>query len=106
MHQQLSQIRYLELISCTEKCRSGKCLVGAYAIPPVLSFVGSFYNRGMKDPHAKERKKNQMEEVPFQMTSLTLLDIFKKLVLKADIIFSKRESLDGWLWPQQLSGTV
>lgn len=47
-----------------------------------------------------------MEEVQLQTTSLTLLDIFSKLVLKADIIFSKRESLDGWLWPQQLSGTV
>lgn len=47
-----------------------------------------------------------MEEVQFQTISLTLLDIFLKLVLKADIIFSKQESLDGWLWPQQFSGTV
>lgn len=60
----------------------------------------------MNDPHAK-KKKNQVNEVQFQMTSLTLLDFFfLKLVLKADIIFSKRESVDGWLWPQQLSGTV
>lgn len=61
----------------------------------------------MNDPHAK-KKKIQVDEVQFQMTSLTLLDFFffQKLVLKADIIFSKRESVDGWLWPQQLSGTV
>lgn len=37
-----------------------------------------------------------MEEVQFQTISLTLLDIFLKLVLKADIIFFQTGE-PGWL---------
>lgn len=42
----------------------------------------------------------------YNLTSLTSLENLKKIVLKADIIFSKQESPDSQLWPQQLSGTV